>query len=115
MPSSLAVVLPLALLVSLLYVLGKLHRANELTAMRAAGIGFARLTAPIWCVGVLCCGLAWWLNTTVVPWSVEESRAMRDELQFRHQSSRAISRDRVGAVTTVGFDNPVDRRMWFFN
>src|SRR5215207_3790961 len=39
MPSLLAIVLPLAILVSLLYVLGKLHRANELTAMRVAGVG----------------------------------------------------------------------------
>jgi lipopolysaccharide export system permease protein len=115
MPSFLAVVLPLALLVSLLYVLGKLHRANEFTAMRAAGVGFARLTAPIWIVGLLCCGLAWWINTTIVPWSVEESRAMRDELEFRHQSSKALSPDRIGAMYSVAFDNPIDGRMWFFN
>ncbi len=114
-PSFLAVVLPLALLISLLYVLGKLHRANEFTVMRAAGVGFARLTAPIWIVGVLCCGVAWWINTTIVPWSVEESRAMRDELEFRHQTTKAISADRVGAVYSVAFDNPLARRMWFFN
>ena len=77
MPSFLAVVLPLALLVSLLYVLGKMQRANELTAMRAAGVGFARLTVPIWIVGLVCCGLSWWINTTIVPWSVEESRALK--------------------------------------
>lgn len=115
MPSFLAVVLPLSLLVSVLYVLGKLHRANKLTAMRAAGVGFARLTAPIWLVGLLCCGLSWWLNTDVVPWSVEESRAMRDSLEFRHQSTRALPQDRVGAVYSVGFDNSESRRMWFFN
>ena len=114
-PSFLAVVLPLALLISLLYTLGKLHRANEITAMRAAGIGFARLTAPIWAVGVLCCGLSWWLNTTVVPWAVEESRAMRDELEFRSQTSKALPADRVGAINSVAFDNPIDRRMWFLN
>lgn len=114
-PSFLAIVLPLALLVSLLYVLGKFHRANELTAMRAAGVGFARLTAPIWVVGVGCCGVSWWLNTTVVPWSVEESRAMKDELEFRHQSTKAMPADRIGAVNSVAFDNPIDRRMWFFN
>ena len=55
-PNYLAIVLPLALLISLLYTLGKLHRANEFTAMRAAGVGFARMTAPVWLVGVLCCG-----------------------------------------------------------
>ena len=37
MPSFLGIVLPLALLISLLFALTKLHRANELTAMRAAG------------------------------------------------------------------------------
>jgi lipopolysaccharide export system permease protein len=115
MPGFLTVVLPLALLVSLLYALGKLQRANELTAMRAAGVGFIRLTAPVWVVGVLACGAAWWLNTTLVPWSVEESRAMRDALQFRHESTRAVRADQVGAVYSVAFDNPVDRRMWFFN
>lgn len=114
-PSFLSVVLPLALLVSLLYVLGKLHRGNELTAMRAAGVGFARLTAPIWIVGLLCCGVSWWINTTVVPWSVEESRAMREELEFRQQSTKAMPADRIGAVYSVAFDNPLGRRMWFFN
>lgn len=114
LPSFLTVVLPLALLVSVLYVLGKFHRANEITAMRAAGMGFARLTAPIWFVGVLCCGLAWWLNTTVVPWSVERSREIRDELQILKESA-SLPPDRVGAVYSVAFDNRLARRMWFFN
>ncbi|MBL9190188.1 MAG: LptF/LptG family permease [Opitutaceae bacterium] len=115
-PSYVSIALPFALLISLLYTLGKLHRANELTAMRAAGMGFARMMAPVWCVGVLCCGLSWWLNTSVVPWSVEQSRALGDELEFRHQTTaRALPADRVGAVFSVAFDNPIERRMWFFN
>jgi lipopolysaccharide export system permease protein len=114
-PSYVAIALPFALLVSLLYTLGKLHRANELTAMRAAGVGFARMTAPIWIVGVACCGLAWWLNTAVVPRSVEESRSMREELEFRSQTARALPADRAGAVFSVAFDNPAEGRMWFFN
>ncbi len=115
MPEFLTVVLPLALLVSLLYVLGRMQRGNELTAMRAAGVGFTRLTIPIWVVAVLACGAAWSLNTTIVPWSVEASRAMRDELQFSSESSRALAADHIGAVYSVAFDNPLDRRMWFFN
>jgi lipopolysaccharide export system permease protein len=114
-PSFLAIVLPLALLVSLLYALGKLHRANELTAMRAAGVSILRMTAPVWLVGLACCGLTWWLNTTVVPWSVTESRAIREELEFRHEARNALPEDRRGAVYSVGFDNAVQHRMWFFN
>lgn len=113
-PSFLAVVLPIALLLSLLYTLGKLHRANEFTAMRNAGMGFLRLTAPIWVVGVFCCGLTWWLNTTIVPWSVESSEALFDHLRFRHES-KSTRRDRIGVVYSVAFDNRTDGRLWFFN
>lgn len=113
-PSFLGVVLPLALLVSLMFVLGKLHRANEFTALRAAGVSLGRITAPVWLVGVAACGLTWWLNTRVVPWSVEESARLRDNLQFRKESG-SLAPDRVGAVYAVGFDNPRGRRMWFIN
>ena len=114
MPSFLAVVLPLALLLSLLFVLGKLHRANEFTALRAAGVGFFRITAPIWLVGVLACGLSWWLNSTVVPWSVETSRELREKLEYRKQAT-TLAADRVGVTESVAFDNPRTHRMWFFN
>jgi lipopolysaccharide export system permease protein len=114
LPSFLALVLPLALLISLLYTLGTLHRANELTALRAAGVGFGRMMAPIWAVGVLCCGLSWWLNTRIVPWSVERSRELKEELQFQHDV-KTLTPDRTGAAYSVAFDNQRARRMWFFN
>jgi lipopolysaccharide export system permease protein len=113
MPSFFALVLPLALLVSLLFTLGQLNRANEFTAMRAAGVGFLRLTRPVWLVGLLCCGLTWWLNSTVVPWSVEASRALDENFQFRSQAK--LPPDRIGAVTSVAFDNRAANRMWFIN
>ena len=114
MPSFLAVVLPLAILLSLLFVLGKLHRANEFTALRAAGVGLMRITAPVWIVGVAACGVSWWLNSTVVPWSVETSRDLRESLTYRKQSA-TLSADRVGVIESVAFDNPRTRRVWFFN
>ncbi len=113
MPSFFALVLPFALLVSLMLVLGQLHRANEFTAMRAAGVGFFRLTRPLWLVGVLCCGLTWWLNTTVVPWSVEEKSSLHDSFQFRAQGE--LPPDRRVAKSSVTFDNYEAHRMWFIN
>ncbi|HWA86616.1 MAG TPA: LptF/LptG family permease [Opitutus sp.] len=112
-PSFLALALPLALLVSLMFVLGKLHRANELTALRAAGVSLGRITAPVWALGLAACALSWWLNTSVVPWSVEASARLKDNLQFRMESGTQAP-DRVGAVYSVGFDSPAGR-MWFFN
>jgi lipopolysaccharide export system permease protein len=113
-PGFFTVTFPIVLLLSTLFVLGKLHKANELTAMRAAGVGFGRLMAPIWLVGLLCCALSWWLNAYVEPWSVEKARSMKEEFLFRKQE-KVTAADRVGLVSSVGFDNAEGRRMWFFN
>lgn len=113
-PGFLAVTLPIVLLLSTLFVLGKLHKGNELTAMRAAGVGFGRMMAPIWIVGLACCALSWWLNASVVPWSVETSRQIKERFEFMKQA-RQEAPDRIGTVFSVGFDNPEGRRMWFFN
>jgi lipopolysaccharide export system permease protein len=113
-PQFLSVTLPIVLLLTTLFVLGKLHKANELTAMRAAGVGYTRLMAPIWACGVLCCGVSYYLNAQVVPWSMERSDEMKEEIQFR-KLAQSMPVDRVGAVYSVGFDNPYPRRMWFFN
>jgi lipopolysaccharide export system permease protein len=114
LPSFLAYVLPLTLLLSLLFALGQLHRANELTAMRAAGVGFLRMTRPVWLVGLFACGAMGWLNSSIVPWSVERSRQLNDQIQDRHDQ-KIQPAERVGAVGSVGFDNYERRRLWFFN
>jgi lipopolysaccharide export system permease protein len=113
-PSFLSLLLPLTLLVSLLYTLGQMHRHHEFTALRAAGISLWRITAPVWVVGLLCCGLVGWLNSSVVPWSVEESRALLERLNFRKEE-RTLPPDRIGSVSSVAFDNRPAGRMWFLN
>ncbi|MDR1789256.1 MAG: LptF/LptG family permease [Opitutaceae bacterium] len=113
-PGYLSVVLPVALLVSLLYALGLLHRNNEITAMRAAGMSVFRITRPIWAAGVLLCGITWFVNAHVIPWSIEESRDIRARMEFQRQR-KAAADDRVGVRTGVAFDNHRQRRLWYFN
>lgn len=113
-PGFLATVLPLCLLVSLLYTLGRLHHGNELTALRAAGVGLFRITRSLWVGGVFFCGVVWSLNTTLVPWSVEEARRMWETLQVREQLE-GRSADQVGARWALTYENGVERRLWFIN
>lgn len=114
LPSYLSVVLPLAILLSLLYTLGSLHRNLEITAMRAAGLGLGRITRGIWAVGVLLCGVTWALQASVIPWSVEESRSIWQRLEFLHEA-RVGRADRVGVTPSVAFKNHDTGRVWFMN
>lgn len=114
LPSFLSVVLNLSVLLSLLFTLGRLHRNLEITAMRAAGMGFFRITRMIWGAGLVLCAATWYLNGTVIPWSVETSRAILQDLRVQGQG-KVESADKVEAVYSVAFDNRRENRMWFMN
>jgi len=116
MPSYLSVVLPLSMLLSLLFVLSKLHRNNELTAVRAAGLNIFATTRSLWLAGAVFCGVSLLLNAKVVPWSVETARSLRDSFVFQAEAKKAggdISM--LGLVSSVAFDNQRQNRMWFIN
>lgn len=114
-PSFLALILPVVLLVSLLYSLGQLHRSNEVTAMRAAGLGIFRITRSIWCSGLLLCGAMWALNASVVPMSVETASGLLEDLKFRHEAAAAGDSKGVGLSRVVTFDNQRQGRLWIIN
>lgn len=114
MPSNFSVVLPLAMLLSLLFVLGKLHRNNELMAVRAAGLNIFATTRSLWLAGVVLCGVSLLLNAKVVPWSVETSRSLLESFQFQAEA-RQTGGSMLGMVSSVAFDNQPQNRMWFIN
>jgi len=114
LPRFFSVVLPLSLLVSLLYSLGRLHRGNEIIALRAAGLGLFQITRSLWVSGLVLCGVSWWLNASVIPWSIDRSDRMLERLRYE-QLSQTVPHDRVGVVKSVAFDNQQEHRMWFMN
>ncbi len=114
MPSYFSVVLPLSLLLSLLYVLGRLHRNNEITAIRAAGLNIFGTTRSLWLASLFFCGVSLVLNARVVPWSVEASRRMLESFQYRAEVKKAPT-GVLGLVTSVSFANQRANRMWYIN
>lgn len=115
MPSNLSVVLLLSMLLSLLFVLGKLHRNNELAAMRAAGLNIFATTRSLWLAGLVLCGVSLLLNARVVPWSVEASRSLKESFQYRAEAAKSAPGGLLGVVSSVAFDNRRQNRMWFIN
>ena len=114
MPSQLSVVLPLSLLLSLLFVLGKLHRNNEITAIRAAGLNIFSTTRVLWVAGVVFCGVTLMLNAYIVPRSVERSRGLKESYRIQAELKKPMTSS-VGMVPSVTFDNPRANRMWYIN
>jgi lipopolysaccharide export system permease protein len=91
-PAYLPVVLPVAILVSTLFLLCQLHRDLELTAMRCAGLGIFRITRSLWAAGGCLSVLLFLLNASLVPAATELSRGIMEGAKFNFlQREKAAS------------------------
>ena len=114
LPTYLPAILPIALLVSLLFTLGTLHRNNEIVAMRASGASLFRISRFLWLGGLVLSGLLLYLTASVVPLAVEKSRTFIDNLEFSAKGKQLDDHE-IGLIHNLGFDNRRDGRLWFMN
>jgi lipopolysaccharide export system permease protein len=67
LPHIIALTLPMAVLVAVLYSFSQLAADNEITALKASGTNLIRLLAPLVFAGVLLAGFMVWFNDRVLP------------------------------------------------
>jgi lipopolysaccharide export system permease protein len=107
MPGFLVIVLPIALLLSLLYTLTSHARHNEITAIRAAGVSMWRLSLPYLAVGFLGSLVLLAINELWEPDSDEAAKA----IQERH-SPAVVHTTGSKEIRNLCFDNSRDGRIW---
>ena len=101
-PEIIVTLLPYALLLSLLFCLGRLSSSREIVAMTQTGRGIARLTTPFFITGILCAILCAGLNYQWAPRANASEKIILD-------TARGF--DEV-AAEVVKFRNPRARRLW---
>ncbi len=114
-PTLLPIFLPISLLLSFMFVLGSLHRTNEITAMRAAGMNDLRITRSLWLASFVLAGLFLWLNASIIPYCKENSRKIYDNAMIERELKSSSNVARVGLVKPLCFNNRRDGRLWFMN
>ena len=115
-PRFIPVILPISLLLSLIFVLGALHRNNEITAMRAAGLNVFSITKSLWISGVVLSLGLFWITAHLVPTSVEKSRLMMDTLHIQSEMKKSAGDlSNIGKIQQMCFANRKDRRLWIMN
>ncbi|HCJ11648.1 MAG: hypothetical protein A2Y14_01530 [Verrucomicrobia bacterium GWF2_51_19] len=110
LPQFFGVVIPVSFLISLLYVLNRMHQAQEVVAMRAAGMSLWAMLRSLWIVGMVLTVFLFLFNASVIPLAMEKHRVIVDDLRFREGSKQDS-----GVLLHVTFDHPSEHRRWFFN
>ena len=108
LPEFFVLVLPILLLLALLYALTQHARHNEITALRAAGVGLWRLCAPYFIVGLLATGIYFALNEIAVP----QCDRWANEILSRHVKSETGPKNKTRF--TRGVYNVRAHRVWQF-
>ncbi len=102
-PQILVILLPVALLLALLFCLGRMSRSNEIVSMLTAGVSLPRLAAPLLLAGLL---------TTLASTALNYSLAPHAEYARKNLLEDPKSRRQVGLLGQI-FRNRTDNRTWF--
>jgi lipopolysaccharide export system permease protein len=103
-PQILVILLPVALLLALLFCLGRMSRSNEIVSMLTAGVSVPRAVAPLLLVGLLTTGLSTALNYSLAPHADYAHKRLLEDPKSRRQQ--------VGLMAQI-FRNRTDNRTWF--
>src|SRR6476620_48356 len=103
-PQVFIILLPVALLLALLFTLGRMSRSNEIVSMLTAGVSLPRILAPLLALGVL---------TTVASTALNYSLAPHGEFERKRLLEDPASRRSLFGVTAQIFRNRTDNRTWF--
>jgi len=101
-PEVFIILLPVALLLALLFSLGRMSRANEIVSMLTAGISIPRVLAPLIGVGLLTVAASLALNYSLAP-----------HAEMAKKNFVANARAHQYAVQGQIFRNRTDLRTWF--
>jgi lipopolysaccharide export system permease protein len=100
-PQILVILLPVSLLLALLFVLGRMSRANEIVSMLTAGISLTRVLTPLFIIGLLTTAASFALNYSLAPHA-----EMARKLFFSEEKHSVQIEGQV-------FRNRRDSRTWF--
>ena len=102
-PQILIILLPVALLLALLFSLGRMSRANEIVSMLTAGISIPRMLLPLFLIGLLTVWASASLNYKLAPHADLARKSFLSSDQQQRQSE----------IEGQIFRNRTDNRTWY--
>ncbi|HSG47238.1 MAG TPA: LptF/LptG family permease [Longimicrobiales bacterium] len=105
LPHTVALTLPMAVLVAVLYAFSEMASNNEITAMRAGGISPAKILRPLLLMGALAASVMLYFNDQVLPESNHRLKNLM--LDINRKSPTLVLREQVVNRITAGDDGSV--------
>ena len=102
---------PICCLISILFTFSGLSNNNEVTAMRASGLNFWRITKPAIIFGLLISALVFWINEHYVPQATLTSNQIRNDNIVIEADQNKKKKSIIKNLTFYGLKN----RLYFID
>ncbi len=107
LPSIALIILPIALLLALLFCLGRMSTSNELLAMLSTGVSLGRVLVPIFGVGLAVTAFSTYLSYALAP----QADAQRELAEAQMEAGNKLERMKYSLGYL--FRNRHDNRLWY--
>ena len=108
LPAIALLILPMALLLALLYCLGRMSQSNELLSMLGAGVSLGRVLLPVYGAGLLVTALSTFVSYAPAP-QADAQRGLA-EAQMQGDTGKL---EKKSATLGYLFRNRADDRLWY--
>jgi lipopolysaccharide export system permease protein len=102
-PYTLALTLPMSVLVAVLYAFSQMTADNEITALKASGVNLVRLTFPLFLIALLLTGGMVWFNDQVLPEANHRLKNLLVDIA-RKSPTLELKEQAINEIRTEGID-----------
>jgi hypothetical protein len=102
LPTALAYAAPCAMLFTICLVYGRMSADNEITAIRASGVGLGRMASPVILLALAMTALCFYINTTLAPMCRFQFRTLF--LQLATENPMALLEEGVAIRDFPGYE-----------
>ena len=108
-PQIIVTIIPISILLSILYTLGRLSKSNEITSMQGAGKSYLKILSPILFISTYISLISLSLNYQWAP----EAEAQKETILSSFKRGEEYAKTKKYRINSRLYKNKLDSRTWF--
>ena len=108
-PQIIVTIIPISILLSILYTLGRLSKSNEITSMQCAGKSYLKILSPILFISTYISLISLSLNYQWAP----EAEAQKETILSSFKRGEEYAKTKKYRINSRLYKNKLDSRTWF--
>jgi len=105
LPWFISIALPMSILISTVFLFNSMQKNNELTALKASGVGLIRISIPLFIIGLLLSILSFKFDNSIVTQYLRKKINLEQEYNLKKSSKKQTRKKDIHKIIYPNFSN----------